>query len=814
MLPNDTNYMLYRLTWNAERNKFNKKPCNLDGSPLHEGQPIPTASRGAIVVPDGCALGYWLREGSGLFFLDLDECVDPATGALSPDAARIAAPFVQAGCFFESSSSGRGAHIIGRYTGNLPAHSNRRPTVHKYEFYTRDRGIALNLTRAVGSSSVDVTAAVLAMLPETFPPRAVTVTLPVGQRRPEWRGPEDDDELIRRALSATGSAAARFGGKASFADLWEGRVEANSEADMALASHLAFWTGCDVDRIERLMRRSALARPKWNEHRTYLRDITITHACSTTANVYKEPERKDMVTAVLGAPGDVDWHQVTKDTIATINNTGTFEELTDKVLPTLGTLALPHIHAERVVSALKERFSIFNVNMPIGKLRSIVTPPTVGTLVTSDPPAWFAGFCYVKAKDKFYNITNGSEYSAEGFRTEYARYMPFKQNGTREDPVQWARERWNIVTVDDLWYRPDMDQFFDYAGLQYVNRFIHSTMPTVAEPSEQCRMCIQAFQNHLYLLCGQRDWLYILLLQWLAYNVQNPGRKIRWSPLIKGVGGDGKSIVGDLIFAVMGEANVKMTSPATLSNSGGFTDWATGAAVNFIEEIRLEGKEKRKLYNAMKIFIGDRRIELNRKGRAAGNTLVNITNHWANTNYGDAVPVDDDERRWCIIFTPYSHILEAAAAKGLPDADALVRHFKMLGASIRAEPGAWRGWLMSLDTSSFDPDGRAPDTPERESMRLMSSDSLDQIVLDILDAGGHGITKQCFSSSCLAGRVAVENGGEHPRNNGWNSLLTRLGYRQMTKTVFWMGKMHRIWAKKSLEPEKIREILDSTQVVG
>ena len=126
MLPNDTNYMLYRLTWNAERNKFNKKPCNLDGSPLHEGQPIPTASRGAITVPDGCALGYWLREGSGLFFLDLDECVDPATGALSPDAARIAAPFVQAGCFFESSSSGRGAHIIGSYMGNLPAHANRR----------------------------------------------------------------------------------------------------------------------------------------------------------------------------------------------------------------------------------------------------------------------------------------------------------------------------------------------------------------------------------------------------------------------------------------------------------------------------------------------------------------------------------------------------------------------------------------------------------------------------------------------------------------------------------------------------------------
>ena len=806
MLPNDNNYMLYRLTWNAERNKFDKKPCNLDGSSLHEGQPIPTAARDAITVPDGCALGYWLTEAAGLFFIDLDECV--TDGQLSPDAARIAAPFVNAGCFFEASSSGRGAHIIGRYTGNLPAHCNRRPTVHKYEFYTRDRGIALNLDRATGSANVDATAAVLALLPEVFPPRAVTVTMPVGQRRPEWRGPEDDDELIRRALSATGSAAARFGGKASFADLWEGRVEANSEADMALASHLAFWTGCDVDRIERLMRRSGLARPKWNEHRTYLRDITITHACATTTNVYKEPERKDMITAVLGAPGDVDWFALADQKISEINNSGTLKVLMHDIVPTIGPLSFPTVHAQRIATVLNKRLELFDAKMPIGAVRQLVTPPTVmtGALVDSQPPEWFAGMCYVRRNDKFYNVNTGSEYTAEGFRTEFSRFMPFKQNGTREDPVAYARERWNIVTVDDTMYRPGFDQFFDYAGRQYANTFNPATMPPMVEPTSHCAMCIQAFQNHLYLLCGQRDWLYVLLLQWLAHNVQHPGHKIRWSPLIKGVQGDGKSIVGDLIFAAMGEANVKITAPSNISNKGGFTDWATGKAVNFIEEIRLEGREKHALYNAMKLFIGDTRTDLNRKGRAAGDTMPNITNHWANSNYGDAVPVDDKERRWLIVFSPYTTIDEAVRAKGLPDVDSLVRHFKMLGTSMRSEPGAWRTWLMGIDTSSFDPDGRAPDTPERESMRLMSGNTLDQTIVDILEAGGHGITKDCFSSSCLMGMVKIR-AGENPDNRGWNSTLTRLGYIQMTKTVWWSGSSHRIWAKKQMTNEEIREKL-------
>jgi primase-polymerase (primpol)-like protein len=98
---------------------------------------------------------------------------------------------------------------------------------------------------------------------------------------PEWRGPVDDSELIRRALRSQSSAAA-FGGRASFADLWTGNVEAlsraypdavrpydASSADAALAAHLAFWTGANCERIDRLMRQSALARDKW-EREDYL----------------------------------------------------------------------------------------------------------------------------------------------------------------------------------------------------------------------------------------------------------------------------------------------------------------------------------------------------------------------------------------------------------------------------------------------------------------------------------------------------------------------------------------------------------------
>lgn len=117
--------------------------------------------------------------------------------------------------------------------------------------------------------------------PLTAPAAPAVSSLPVDQDwteepRADWQGPTDDDLLIRRAMAAKPSAGSAFGGKATFADLWNANGEAlgrsypdpvrnydASRADAALAQHLAYWTGKDCARIERLMERSALNRDKW-----------------------------------------------------------------------------------------------------------------------------------------------------------------------------------------------------------------------------------------------------------------------------------------------------------------------------------------------------------------------------------------------------------------------------------------------------------------------------------------------------------------------------------------------------------------------
>jgi putative DNA primase/helicase len=71
----------------------------------------------------------------------------------------------------------------------------------------------------------------------------------------------DDAELLRKAMSAANGA--------KFSALWRGDTSDQggdaSRADAALCSMLAFWTGRDVARMDRLFRSSGLMRPKWDE---------------------------------------------------------------------------------------------------------------------------------------------------------------------------------------------------------------------------------------------------------------------------------------------------------------------------------------------------------------------------------------------------------------------------------------------------------------------------------------------------------------------------------------------------------------------
>ncbi|RVT49649.1 phage NrS-1 polymerase family protein [Rubrivivax albus] len=252
------------------------------------------------------AVGFVITAADPWMCIDLDHVLQ-ADGTWHPAAVELVQSLP--GAVTERSQSGQGMHVWCRYPDPPTHRKRRRDLAIDLECYSAARFIMLG-TGQVGTLAprCDALPAVLARY---FEPAAAPDAQAHGDGpRADWSGPTDDDELIRRALQSR-SAGAAFGGKASFADLWNRNVDALSRtykgtdeggvdwssADAGLAQHLAWWTGANQARMIALMQRSALVRDKWDNREDYL-PRTVANACAKQRDVLQDrpPERPPALT--------------------------------------------------------------------------------------------------------------------------------------------------------------------------------------------------------------------------------------------------------------------------------------------------------------------------------------------------------------------------------------------------------------------------------------------------------------------------------------------------------------------------------------
>lgn len=203
---------------------------------------------------------------SGYVGTDVDDCREPETGALTDEARQIIGLLDS---YTEVSPSGTGVHVICR--GRLPAGRRRRGSVEMYEtgrYFTITGDVIPGAPATVEERQDAIEQVHTAFVAEREPVMATLMHCTPGQpavieRVPLYgAGSDADGGLLARARAARNGDA--------FARLYEGTASgygSASEADLALCNHLAFWTGGDAPRIDRLFRQSGLYRPKWDERR-------------------------------------------------------------------------------------------------------------------------------------------------------------------------------------------------------------------------------------------------------------------------------------------------------------------------------------------------------------------------------------------------------------------------------------------------------------------------------------------------------------------------------------------------------------------
>ncbi len=289
-------FILYRLDPKPS-GKLNKVPLSLKTlRPASAHDPANWMTERAAfarsrLMGGRCGVGFVLTANDDLFCLDVDGCLDGDNW--KPIVTDIAKALP--GAAMEVSVSGNGLHVWGTYQGTAPEHKKKNTSL-GLELYTQERFIALGRPNVKGNAATDCTAYLPPVIAHWFAPSARTAAEWTTGPTDAWNGHTDDATLVKAARRAR-SANALFGQSVKFADLWDAKASKladawpsetdsydASSADAALAQHLAFWTGKDCERMQRLMELSELKREKW-ERPDYLHR-TILHAVSVCTSVY------------------------------------------------------------------------------------------------------------------------------------------------------------------------------------------------------------------------------------------------------------------------------------------------------------------------------------------------------------------------------------------------------------------------------------------------------------------------------------------------------------------------------------------------
>ncbi|MDO9404846.1 MAG: PriCT-2 domain-containing protein [Polaromonas sp.] len=476
----------------------------------------------------------------------------------------------------------------------------------------------------------------------------------------------------------------------------------------------------------------------------------------------------------------------------------------------------------QVAIAIQKAFKQLGKQYPIADVRKMLKPThAVTQLHDLDAPDWLDKWFYVTDRDQFHRYDSGEWLSAQGFNMKYTRFMPRDPStgDPKKEAAVAAREDFGVATVTRAEYIPWAGATFDLEGVSAVNTYRPSSVPqAVKHLSSDGKKAVEIVKTHLRLLCNGRGTVIDTMVNWMAHNVQNPGAKIRWAPLIKGIQGDGKTVMGSLLAACMGKSNVKTVSSKVLATD--FTGWSVGSCVVVFEEVKLTGHNRYDILNAVKPVIANDTIEVHKKGQDADGGAVNVTNYICFTNFADALPLDDTDRRYMVIFSPFNSVddlvaaIKAAAGYVGSESDVLEAYFSALHDAISLHGAELRRWLLDHKIGAeFKPNGRAPMTDEKRVMIGMGVTDEERAVEEALEKGGMGIGPDIFVSDLLKQAVVEADVGFDLQTQALSKLYTRMGWLRFPKKVWWCGSARIIYTKgiKDWEVAEVQRRLDMTK---
>lgn len=280
-IPQELKALPNWICWDAvpdeKRGKIKKVPINaLTGGGAMSNNPSTWCDFDTAVRASEKHSGIGFMFGGCPYFgVDIDGKEEELEAYQRGENGNIISEFISTlQSYTEISQSGKGIHIICR--GTLPKRGRRKGSV---EMYEDGRFFVMTGNSCSEYENIAECSDSIKPLHEKYIGGGHE---PVAKAVPAVRL-DTADQIIKAA------AGAKNGGK--FVSLYSGRTAgytSQSEADMAFCSMLAFWTGCDAEKMDMIFRSSGLMREKWDRPQsgsTY-GALTIQKAIAGCSQVY------------------------------------------------------------------------------------------------------------------------------------------------------------------------------------------------------------------------------------------------------------------------------------------------------------------------------------------------------------------------------------------------------------------------------------------------------------------------------------------------------------------------------------------------
>ena len=223
------------------------------------------------------------------------------------------------------------------------------------------------------------------------------------------------------------------------------------------------------------------------------------------------------------------------------------------------------------------------------------------------------------------------------------------------------------------------------------------------------------FLELIQYLCSLEDnseEIYRWLLCWMAYPLQNPGAKMSSAIIMHGPQGTGKSTVFQTLAKIYGDYSTVLNQRGLEDKFN--SDWSDSKLFILAEEV-VARAEMWHIKNELKELVTGDWVRVNPKNVAAYRQRNHINCAFL-SNEGQPLPLENGDRRHCVVWTPLE----------LPQEfyDQVIHELESGGVE------AFYHYLLNLDISDFHPKKRPPDTQAKRNLIDISRPSEERFVMD------------------------------------------------------------------------------------